>query len=142
MVVRGYNDRHEMDAFLSLLKDPNFAPADALADQRGKWKNTWEQHLSVAHWLLVALGSWGVDALHFDDSEALHRLRAQVEQREDLRSLRAVARCEIPWAELFADNHDSPSLDSDDDAKASPQDDGRERLQLTRHNAEKLEPRR
>jgi hypothetical protein len=74
MVPRGYKNRREMDAFLSLLKEPNVAPED----KGGKWKNHWQRNLSVAHWLLVVLGFQGVDALHPDDSEALHRLRAQV----------------------------------------------------------------
>lgn len=97
LVVRGYNKQRELDAFISLFKDPAYAPS---ATKR-KRKNPWRLHLSVAYWLLVLLGS-SVGTLHDDDSEALHLLRREIERRADLGNLRAVAAGQMSWQEFEA----------------------------------------
>jgi len=97
LVVRGYNKQRELAAFMSLLEDPDFVPANP-----GTQKNPWQLDLSVAYWLLVLLRSRarGVHVLDPDDSEELHCLQIQIDQRDDLKHLRAVAVGRMSWHRL------------------------------------------
>ncbi|KAK4155741.1 P-loop containing nucleoside triphosphate hydrolase protein [Chaetomidium leptoderma] len=98
LVIRGYNKDREIEAFMSLLKDPRFTPV-----ARGKErKNPWQLQLSVAYWSLVILGAQSdrIPALQPDDSKGLHDLRVEINQHDSLRNLRAVATRQMAWQEF------------------------------------------
>lgn len=108
LVVRGYNRRREMHAFLSLLEDPGFVPTNSSR----KHRNPWQLPLSVAYWLLALLGSRNprIPALDPNDSEVLHGLYADIHQRDDLKNLCAVAAGQMSWEE-FTRAEDIESLE-------------------------------
>jgi hypothetical protein len=111
LVVRGYNKNQEMQALVSLLEDPDFVPPVKYR----KHKHSWELPLSVAYWALVLLDSQSsrIPALGCDDSEALHGLYAEIHQREDMRSVCAVASGQLPWEEFAASERTSALVEKE-----------------------------
>ena len=103
LVVRAYKPKDEADAFLNLLQ--NLHDGDNAAPNR-TWRasSKWKLHLSAAFWLLVLLGAKakGVRELRLDDSTALHELHHEINSRDDLAYLRAVATGDITWQEYSA----------------------------------------
>lgn len=84
LVVRGYNAAHEIEAVWQMLQHPDRDPGPS-----GN-KTGWNRHLSVAYWFLVLMGSQanGIRELDEDDSEVLHQMRREMEERDDLEKLR------------------------------------------------------
>ena len=99
LVVRAYRFRDEVAAFENLLREPH--KGDDAAPRAFRGASKWQLHLSLAFWLLVLLRSQatGVRELHADDPETLHIRQLEVDSREDLTSLRAVATGQASWDE-------------------------------------------
>ncbi|KAG7284557.1 hypothetical protein NEMBOFW57_010935 [Staphylotrichum longicolle] len=95
LVVRAYMVRQETTALMQLLRFP-----DKEVSLGGK--SAWKLHLSIAYWCLMLLGSKarGIGELTADDSEALHKLRRDIEGRAEFTHLRAVAAREMSWADF------------------------------------------
>lgn len=97
-VIRGYNPELELLAFKALLRDPSLGskavPADRLQGEK------WTLNLSLAFWLLLAIGSTAVREIHADESAAIWEMRR--DNSIQLQRLRQVANGSITWDELGA----------------------------------------
>lgn len=98
LIVRGYRGGDEIDAFSSLLQSP-YAGDGALPISAWEEPRPWKLHLSLAFWLLAILRSPGVRSLRTDDSPGLHQMRDDIDKREKLKRLCAVAKGDISWPE-------------------------------------------
>ena len=98
LVIRGYKEKDEMEAFLHLIRTP--ASGDMASPHRG-WKvgSKWKLHLSVAYWVLVLLRSKAVGELHPDDKPALLGLQAKIDADPVMARLRDVATGVMSFAE-------------------------------------------
>lgn len=99
LVVRGYSNSEELEAFHFLLKNPNDTNYDGRQQSLFRPPGHWKKHLSVTFWLLIALGSPCVRALHPDDAEAVHDLRGLILSRPEYEKLRRLATGDITWEE-------------------------------------------
>lgn len=102
LVVRGHNVAHEIEAVWQMLRHPD---RDAVLSGNGI---AWNRHLSVAYWLLVLLRSQakGIRQLDEDDSEVLHQIREEIEQRSDLEKLRSLVAGWMTFEEWVACKED------------------------------------
>lgn len=96
LVVRAHKEREEYIALCHLLEHP-LDSDNAMHDLAWSETPEWKLNLSTTFWLLVCLRSPGVRELHADDSVALHELQDDIDKREDLARLRAVAVGDIDW---------------------------------------------
>ncbi|RSL44165.1 hypothetical protein CEP54_014797 [Fusarium duplospermum] len=98
-VLRAYKPDDEATAFQNLLRQPEDGSKAAPSNF---WRppSKWTLHLSCAFWLLVLLRSPHVQQLHRDDSEALHKMQATIDGRQDLENLRSVATGSMTWEEF------------------------------------------
>ncbi|KPM37738.1 hypothetical protein AK830_g8828 [Neonectria ditissima] len=93
LVVRAFKLAHEHTALERVLSDIKTVDTASIAKKSGTWRrpSRWQLQLSVAFWLLVVLRCPTVRDLDRDDNKALHQLRYNIDGREDLADLRAVA---------------------------------------------------
>jgi hypothetical protein len=95
-ILRGYKPADELASFEYALRNPK----DHLkAASKSRWQHAsnWTFPLSAAFWLLVLFRSSAVRSLREHDSPALHKLQQHIDQRDDLKGLRAVATEEMSW---------------------------------------------
>lgn len=98
LVVRGYNEKDEIDAFHNLLRDPS---AGDRAAPHSNWapKSKWRLHLSRTFWLLMSLRSPAVRPLHPEDHEEIHLIQSELDSLSDCQRLRDVATRIIDYTE-------------------------------------------
>lgn len=95
-ILRGYKPADELASFEYALRNPK----DHLkAASKSRWQHAsnWTFPLSAAFWLLVLFRSSAVRSLREHDSPALHKLQQHIDQRDDLKGLRAVATEDMSW---------------------------------------------
>ncbi|RSL50912.1 hypothetical protein CEP54_011672 [Fusarium duplospermum] len=110
LVVRAFKPKQEDDAFVELLRKPQTLNKGVPKSTWGV-PSKWTLPMSCTFWLLVVLRSPLVRELHPDDCEALHHIQEEIDRREDLASVRELAKGNITW-EQFKDIPGGPgSLD-------------------------------
>ncbi|KAF7547026.1 hypothetical protein G7Z17_g7999 [Cylindrodendrum hubeiense] len=101
LIIRAYKQSEEINAFENLIQNPHNGDS---ATPRSSWKapSKWKLHLSLAYWLLMLLRSPSVRDLHVDDSPTLHQIQGEIDGKQDMGHLRAVAVGDITWEEYEA----------------------------------------
>ncbi|UKZ77015.1 hypothetical protein TrVFT333_004731 [Trichoderma virens FT-333] len=98
LVVRGYFEEDEIEAFQSLLEHPQMGDA-AAPRSNSSYRAPWRLQLSLTFWLLVALRSPAVRPLHYEDNEEIHLLQSYLDHRGEFERLRNVAAGVISFEE-------------------------------------------
>ncbi|EHK15231.1 uncharacterized protein TRIVIDRAFT_164426, partial [Trichoderma virens Gv29-8] len=98
LVVRGYFEEDEIEAFQNLLEHPQMGDA-AAPRSNSSYRTPWRLQLSLTFWLLVALRSPAVRPLHYEDNEEIHLLQSYLDHRKEFERLRNVAAGVISFEE-------------------------------------------
>ncbi|EMT60933.1 Regulator of nonsense transcripts 1 like protein [Fusarium odoratissimum] len=111
LVVRCYKDKHEEEAFRSILEDTSLGDGAAPV-LKGRRLSPWRLQQSSTYWLLILLRSPAVRPLHQDDAAILHRWQQAIDKDDGLFALRAVATREMSWKDFLRSKEFSDCMES------------------------------
>lgn len=104
LAIRAYKLNDELMAFKRLLQHPE--DINNASSRRSEWAiaSKWQFQTSLTSKLLSLLRFPGAPQLHPDDSKCLHDVQRDIDEREDLAPLRAVASGQMTWQEYQLGN--------------------------------------